>query len=132
MIDYTALKAVHVTAVVLSGTLFALRGAWRVARPDGPFHRAARVVPMIVDTVLLLSALALASFWLRDRLPMGWIGIKVAALALYVALGVVALRPGLRPGPRLLALGAAALVFGFIVSVALSKSPAGALRALLS
>jgi uncharacterized membrane protein SirB2 len=130
--DYGVLKAVHVTCVVLSGSLFALRGAWRLARPDAPFARAVRVVPMLVDSALLLSAVGLASFWMRDRLPMGWIGVKVALLVLYIALGVVALRPGLPTGPRLAALGAAALTFGFIVSVALSKSPAGVLRTLLT
>jgi uncharacterized membrane protein SirB2 len=131
MPDYAALKAVHVTAVTLSGALFLLRAGWRFARPAAPFARAARIVPALVDTVLLASALALVSFWVRDRLPLGWIGVKVLVLAAYVAVGTLALRPGLAPGRRLLHVASAALAFGFIVTVALSKSPAGALRWLL-
>lgn len=123
--DYAWLKSVHVASVTLSGTLFALRGAWRLARPAARAPLAMRVLPHVVDTVLLLSALALASFWMRDKLPMGWIGVKVVALCAYVALGVVALRPGLPLRTRAVALAAAALTFAFIVSVALAKSPAG-------
>jgi len=37
VIDYATLEAFHVTAVALSGTLFALRGAWRLARRDAAF-----------------------------------------------------------------------------------------------
>lgn len=130
VIDYAALKAVHVGAVALSGALFALRGAWRLARPDAAFPLPARVLPHFVDTVLLLSALALAASWIDEGLPLGWIGAKVLLLAAYIGIGMVALRRGLRPGPRLAALAAAALAFGCIVSVALTKSPAGALRPL--
>ena len=128
MIDYATMKSVHVTAVIVSGTLFALRGAWRLARPDAPVVRVVRVLPHLVDTVLLLSALVLAAAWLRDGAPLGWIGAKVVALLAYVGLGLVALRPGLKVPARLAVLAGAALAFGYIVTVALTKSPAGALR----
>ena len=130
MIDYAALKAVHVGAVALSGALFALRGAWRLARPDATLSLPLRVLPHVVDTVLLLSALALAARWIRDGLPIDWIGVKVMLLAAYIGIGMVALRRGVRAGPRLAALSAAALAFACIVFVALTKSPTGALRAL--
>jgi uncharacterized membrane protein SirB2 len=130
VIDYAALKAVHVGAVALSGTLFALRGAWRLARPDATLALPSRVLPRVVDTVLLLSALALAARWFRDGLPVGWIGVKMILLVAYIGIGMVALRRGLRAGPRTAALAAAALAFACIVGVALTKSPTGALRAL--
>lgn len=130
MIDYATLKAVHVGAVVLSGTVFAVRGAGRLVRPDAAWSRPTRVLPHAVDTVLLVSALALASFWLRDGLPMGWIGAKVAALVAYIGLGIVALRPRLARGRRMVALAAAMLTYGYIVGVALAKSPAGPLHGL--
>jgi uncharacterized membrane protein SirB2 len=128
VIDYPALKAVHVGAVALSGALFALRGAWRLARPNATFARPLRVLPHVVDTVLLLSALALAASWVRDGAALGWIGAKVIALVGYIGCGLVALRRGLRVGPRLAALAAATLALAYIVSVALTKSPAGTLR----
>lgn len=130
MIDYAALKAVHVGAVVLSGTLFALRGAWRLVRPEATLALPMRVLPHVVDTVLLLSALALAASWIRDGLPIGWIGVKVILLAAYIGIGMVALRRGLPAGPRLAALAAAALAFAGIVGVAFTKSPTGVLGAL--
>jgi uncharacterized membrane protein SirB2 len=128
MVDYLTLKAVHVSAVAVSGTLFALRGAWRLARPDAIFTRPLRILPHLVDTVLLLSALALAATWVRNGAPVDWLAAKVIALVAYIVLGIVALRRGLRAPSRLAALVAAALVFGYIVSVALTHSPAGALH----
>lgn len=128
MVDYATLKAVHVSAVTVSGTLFALRGVWRLARPDAVFARSVRIVPHVVDTLLLLSALGLAATWVRNDAPLGWITAKVVALLLYIAIGMIALRPGLPASRRITALAGAALVFGYIVSVALTRSPAGALR----
>ncbi len=126
--DYPLIKSVHVASVVVSGALFAARGAWRFARPGARVPRAVRIVPQVVDTVLLLSALALAWIWMDSGLPLGWIGAKVAVLAAYVGLGLVALRPGLPPAPRAAAFAASALAFAYIVGVALTKSPSGPLR----
>lgn len=131
VIDYATLKQTHVASVVLSGALFAARGVWRFTHPHARFARAARVVPPLIDTVLLLSALGLGFVWLRSGLPLGWIGTKIALLAAYIVLGLVALRPGLRAGPRALAFAASALAFACIVGVALTKSSAGPLRWLL-
>jgi uncharacterized membrane protein SirB2 len=60
----------------------------------------------------------------------GWLTAKVLGLVLYIGLGTVALRRGRTRGQRALAGLAAMLVFGFIVSVALSKNPAGFLHRL--
>lgn len=128
MIDYPAIKAVHVASVALSGTLLAVRGAWRLVRPDARFAQSMRILPPVIDTVLLLSALALLAVWMERGAPLDWVVAKVLALVVYIGLGIVALRPGLRRRPRLVALGAAAAAFGYIVAVALTKSPAGALR----
>jgi uncharacterized membrane protein SirB2 len=54
-----------------------------------------------------------------------WLATKIGALLVYIGLGTVAIRPG-RPMPvRIAAWCAALLVFGFIVSVALIRSPLG-------
>ena len=50
---------------------------------------------------------------------------KIAALLLYIALGMLALRPTLPKGVRVSAWIAAMLTFGYIVSVAITKNPAG-------
>ena len=128
--DYVAVKLVHQTAVALSITGFFVRGAASLAGAQWVGSRAAKTVPHVVDSVLLLSALVLA--WMLRLTPgqAPWLEAKIVGLVLYVALGVVALRPGRPRSVRAAAWVAALLVVGWIVSVALTKSPIGFLGSL--
>ena len=58
--SYLALKHLHVTCVVLSGLGFALRGWWMLRDSARLKARLARVVPHVVDSLLLGSALLMA------------------------------------------------------------------------
>lgn len=125
--DYLILKAVHITAVGLSGAGFVARGLGHFAGARWVASRAARTLPHVVDTVLLASALALA-YSLRLSLSAApWLLAKVAGLCVYIGLGSVALRFGRTRNMRIAAWAAALLVFGYIVSVAISKDPRGPL-----
>lgn len=123
--DYLLLKAVHQSAVALSIAGFAARG-WGSFRGDAWVHwRAARTLPHVVDSVLLASGVTLAWSASLDPLTTPWLLTKLIALLVYIGLGVVALRPSLplawRTGAWILALA----TFGFIASVAISKTPLG-------
>ncbi|MDR7295395.1 putative membrane protein SirB2 [Pelomonas aquatica] len=123
--DYLTLKLVHQTAVALSITGFFIRGAASLAGASWVRSRAARTLPHLVDSVLLLSALMLA-WTLRltpDRAP--WLLAKLLGLVVYVALGVVALRPGRPVAVRAAAWTGALAVVAWIASVAMTKSPWG-------
>ena len=124
-VDYATLKLVHQTAVALSLTGFFVRGAASLAGAGWVASRAARTLPHVVDTVLLLSALMLA--WMLRLTPGNapWLLAKVVGLVAYVALGVVALRPGRSPGVRMAAWLAALVTACWIVSVAVTKRPSG-------
>jgi uncharacterized membrane protein SirB2 len=130
-LDYPTVKLVHQGAVALSLTGFLVRGAASLAGAAWVHGKAARSLPHVVDTVLLLSALALA--WLLRLTPGNapWLLAKVAGLILYVGLGVVALRPGRSQAVRATAWGLALVVAGWIVSVAITKSPLGVFAMLL-
>jgi len=123
---YVALKHLHLTAVVLSFTLFVLRGVWMLI--DSPRLRRpwVRVVPHVIDTVLLASALGLVAILHQYPFVHGWLTAKVAALVVYIVLGSIALKRGSNKPVRAAAWIAALAVFGYIVSVALSRSPSGA------
>ena len=128
--DYVAIKLVHQTAVALSITGFFIRGAASLAGARWVGSRAAKTLPHLVDSVLLLSALMLA-WTLRltpDRAP--WLLAKILGLVLYVALGVVALRPGRPRAVRAAAWAGALAVVAWIVSVAMTKSAWGFLAAM--
>lgn len=122
---YLALKHLHVTCVVLSGAGFLLRGVWMMQGAALLGHRLTRVLPHLVDTLLLASAVALAV--LAEQYPFrdAWLTAKVLGLLAYVGLGTVALKRGRSRGLRIAAWVGALGVFGYIVSVAVTKRAAG-------
>jgi uncharacterized membrane protein SirB2 len=128
--DYADWKLLHQGAVALSITGFIARGLGAFAGAAWVRGRAARTVPHAVDTVLLGSALVLA--WMLRLTPGAapWLVAKIAGLLLYIGLGMLALRPGRPLTLRIGAWLAALLCIGWIVSVALTKNPLGALRLL--
>ena len=87
-------------------------------------------LPHIVDSVLLLSALTLA--WLLRMHPANapWLLAKIVGLVLYIGLGMLALKPGRPWALRAAAWVGALAVFGWIVSVAFTKSAWGFLAGL--
>jgi uncharacterized membrane protein SirB2 len=123
-VNYLAIKHLHVTCAVLSGSFFMLRGLWMLT--DSPLlqRRWVRVVPHVVDTLLLATALLLV-FW-SGQYPFvqPWLTAKVLALVAYIVLGTVALKRGRTKGVRTLALAAALAVFSYIVAVALTRQAA--------
>lgn len=127
---YLVLKQLHLAMVATSFALFALRGAWMLAGSARLEARWAKVVPHVVDTLLLVSALGLA--WTLGQYPFvhGWLTAKVLALLLYIVLGSLALKPGRPQALRAACFGAALLVFAYIVSVARAHDPWGFLAGL--
>lgn len=125
MNEYTVVKLVHQSAVALSFAGFFARGAGSLAGAAWVSSRAANSLPHVIDSVLLLSALTLA--WLIGANPLAtpWLLAKIGALLVYIGLGVVALRPALPRGVRAAAWLLALATFGYIVSVAITKRPAG-------
>lgn len=123
--DYFVLKTIHMTAVALSVTGFFGRGIGALAGARWVRSRLAKTLPHVVDSVLLLSAIALAWQLRLDPLTTPWLMAKIIGLLAYIVLGMFALRPG-RPWPvRATAWVLALLTFAYIVSVAITKSPAG-------
>ena len=82
-----------------------------------------RIIPHIVDTVLLLSAVWLAVQFGFSPANSPWLTTKIIALLIYIGLGFVALRLGKTKQIRIVAWLIALLVFAYIVAVAFTKSP---------
>lgn len=122
---YFAIKHLHVTCVVLSGLGFLLRGAWMLGGSPLLRHRLTRVLPHVIDTLLLVSAIVLVVMIEQYPFVAGWVTAKVLGLLAYILLGTVALKRGRTPMVRGAAFAAAIAVFLWIVSVALTKSPLG-------
>lgn len=123
--NYLTVRAIHETAVTLSVAGFFLRGLVGLAGVQDLGGRVARTLPHVVDTVLLASALVLA--WMLGITPLSapWLMAKACGLVVYIGLGMVALRAGLPLRIRATAWIAALATVGWIVSVAITKSPWG-------
>lgn len=121
--SYLALKHLHVTCVVLSGLGFCLRGWWMLQESPLRQHRLTRIVPHIVDSLLLGSALTMA--WLSGQYPFvnGWLTAKLCGLLAYILLGMMALKRGRTKAIRARYFGLALLAYAYIVSVALTRNP---------
>jgi|SRR5579859_2278670 len=121
--NYPLLKMVHVACVVASYTLFLLRGIWMIRGSALQQQRWVRIVPHLVDTVLLGSAIALAVAIGQSPLTDHWLSAKVAGLFLYIVLGSIALKRGRTLRIRATSWVAAQLVFAYIVAVAITRRP---------
>jgi uncharacterized membrane protein SirB2 len=123
--DYSTVLLVHQTAVALSITGFFVRGAAALRGAAWIDGRAAKILPHIVDTLLLLSALTLVWMLQLKISETPWLVAKIIGLVLYIGLGMIALRPGRSRLGRASAWIAALAVAAWIVSVAVTKSPLG-------
>ena len=119
--NYLAIKHLHITLAVLSGSFFVLRGLWMLLDSSMLQRRWVKVVPHVVDTLLLTSALVMV-FW-SGQYPFDqpWLTAKVLALVVYIGLGTIALKRGKTKAVRAWAWLAALATFAYIVAVALTR-----------
>lgn len=115
------LKSFHITLAYLTAIGFVLRGLWSIF--DSPLRRErwVRVLPHIVDTLLLTLGVTLA---VRIGASLGdaWLSAKMVALLAYIGFGVVAMRASSRQ-VKVLAFLAALLALAYLFGVAYSRSP---------
>jgi uncharacterized membrane protein SirB2 len=127
---YLVLKQVHRACALLSIVGFAARWSASLAQQPWVRGRLARTLPHVVDTALLLSALAMAFGAAIVPTDAPWLAAKIVLLLVYIGLGMVALSARRPRRDRMLAGVAALLVFAHIVAVAWFKHPAGLLQRL--
>ncbi len=117
-------KNIHLSCVFTTWLLFLIRGVWMVR--DSPLLRKrwARLVPPVVDTLLLASAITLALSLRQYPIVHAWLTAKLIALLFYIGLGMIALTYGKNKKTRITAWIAAQMCFFYIVLVALTHNPA--------
>ncbi len=81
-----------------------------------------KVLPHIVDTLLLLSAFLMLYTLQISVIENNWLIAKICALLAYIFLGMLALKRGKSLSVRVVSWLSAMLVFSYIVLVALTKS----------
>lgn len=123
--SYVLLKHFHVTFVVLSVAGFFMRGVLMMRESPLLQRRWIKVVPHVNDTGLLAAALGLVVVTGQYPFVHAWVTAKIFGLIGYIILGSVALKVGRTRTQRIAAWLAALAVFGWVVTVALTKNPWG-------
>jgi uncharacterized membrane protein SirB2 len=112
------------TCAALSIIGFFIRWIWMLRGSPLLQKRAVKVLPHIVDTLLLLSAIMLVGI-IGFGPNAAWLLAKIVGLIVYIVLGTFALKRGRTKGARAVFGVLAMIVFAFIASVARTHNPLG-------
>ena len=121
---YLLLKHAHLTFIVLALLMFVIRGIWLFTQSSQLSKKWVKITPHIINTLMLLSGIALASYLQLSPFNEPWLAAKIIAICLFILLGVAAFK---LPNPllRKILWIDALTVFGYIITVAIYKSPWG-------
>ena len=117
------LKLIHLTAVSLSFIGFLIRYIWMIQASAILQSRTVKVLPHIIDTILLISAIGLTIQIQQYPFIHDWLTAKVLLLCLYIIFGTLALKRGKSKQQRILAGITAIGCYLLIISVAFTHSP---------
>jgi uncharacterized membrane protein SirB2 len=124
---YNEIKWLHIACVTLSGSLFTFRGLLVMCGSQLANHIYLARVSYVIDTILLAAAVLLTIIIHQYPVANAWLSVKLLLLIVYVFLGIHALRRGKTWLRRSAYFVAALLVYGFIISVAITHNPRGLL-----
>ncbi len=88
---YPIVKQSHVILVLISVALFQLR-YWRYKVPKQTPPKLIKISPHVIDTLLLISGVALAVMAGFSPLNSGWLLAKLLALVIYILAGTWAMK----------------------------------------
>ncbi|MBY7304814.1 invasion regulator SirB2 [Escherichia marmotae] len=127
MTSFNTLLCVHLISIVLSVGLLALRFWLRYQEHSLAFARWTRVLPPVIDTVLLFSGVALMAK--AHILPFSgqaqWLTEKLFGVIIYIVLGFIALdyRRVHSQQVRIITFPLALVVLYIIIKLATTKVP---------
>jgi uncharacterized membrane protein SirB2 len=121
---YPLIKHIHLTSVALSILFFIVRGTGMLFDAQWLQKKLVRILPHIIDTILLVSAIALTFAINQYPIQSDWLSAKVVGLVLYIVLGTIALKRGKTKTTRIGAFVLALLCVIYILSVAITHNAA--------
>lgn len=115
---YLTIKSAHVGLVMLSGSLFFLRGIAVLCGLRWAMHASVRYTSYLIDTGLLTAALMLLAILRLNPFTQPWLLVKLGLLVAYVVCGSYALKRAPTPVGKAVAFTAALACFVTIYLVA--------------
>ena len=113
-----AIKDIHVAFAVLTFCSFSIRVYWMYTGSPLLRNRVVKILPHVIDTILLVSGLYMAVMYYGAFYKRRWLLLKLLGVVIYIILGAVALKAGRTRAIRMYAAAGAWLVFIYIVYIA--------------
>ena len=124
--NYLLLKYIHILSIAASFALLFIRGVWLLQSYPPAQERWVKILPHIVDAVLLLSAMGM--LYVHAAAGKGdWMSVKLGCIVVYAAALVFLTKFARNLVQKLAAWLTASLVFLFITSVSVLHNPQGIL-----
>ena len=120
---YIIIRIIHSSCALLSVAGFAGRGYLKFSTGEVPQKFAFKVLPHIVDTVLLLSAIVLVILSGQYPFSSPWVTAKVLTLVVYIALGILLMRLNTDKSVRGILYVLALCCGVYMITVAITKNP---------
>ena len=120
---YEIVKHTHLTAIALSVVLFLLRFVLNAMQSPMLQKKWLKILPHIVDTVLLVSAATLCVLLKQYPFVDAWVTEKLLALVMYIFMVTLALKLGRTGFMRSIGLVGALSWIAYAGMVAVSKQP---------
>lgn len=114
-------RNLHVILAYVTVIGFVLRAVWAFTGSSRLKSRPARILPHVVDTLLLTCGLVLV-FGLGHSFTDSWLVMKFVALLAYIGFGVLTLRASSVP-LRIVGVAGALMSVGYIFAVAVTRDP---------
>ena len=119
--DYSLVKKIHMFAAVASFLGFMLRGYWMMMGSKLLNAKLTKVLPHIVDTLLLATAIYLVILTQQYPFVVNWVTAKVILLVAYIVVGTIALKKGPTKKIRIIAFVVSVVLISAIFGIASAK-----------
>ncbi len=122
---YLTVKHIHLALISISVIIFITRGLMMIIKNNYYRDKIFRYIPPTVDTLLVLSGIALMIITEQYPFSESWITVKLTALLLYILFGTIALNRVNHYKLQILGFIMALVTVYYIFSVAISHHPLG-------
>jgi uncharacterized membrane protein SirB2 len=116
--DYLLVKHLHMAMAYLSISLFVYRSILSVTESTLLQHKLVKVLPHIIDSLLLIFAVWLMLIIKQYPFVDAWLTAKFIALIAYILVGTIAIKRGKTALLRLWASIFSVIIFTYILGVA--------------
>jgi len=120
---YMMAKHLHLTAVALSILFFIFRFIWSQLDASALSKKWVKILPHIIDTVLLASAIWLCVILSQYPFVNAWLTFKLVGVVLYIVFGLFALKKAKTTLSKWAFFVAAIAVLMATAMVAVTKQP---------